>query len=187
MGENNSEWNNWQSWKPVHHQFLELTQTHVHWVGDSIQPSHSLSPTSPPTLSLTQHQGLFQWIGSSHQIAKLLELQHQSFQWIFRVDFLDCLTVIQNLPRHTLLSTKLECKSPARMGLYLAPTVISGLAYSRCSINASSKNVVPVSSESPGHWFLHGPLQKVDSGPSHPQPPLWTCFPLSKSQTSKLT
>ena len=69
-----------------------------------------------------------------------------------------------------MLSTKLECKSPARMGLYLAPTVISGLAYSRCSINASSKNVVPVSSESPGPWFLNGPLQKVDSGPSHLQP-----------------
>ena len=56
------------------------------------------------------------------------------------------------------------------MGLYLAPTVISGLAYSRCSINVSSKNVVPVSSVSSGPWFLNGPLQKVDSGPSHLQP-----------------
>ena len=75
---------------PVHHQILELAQTHVHWVGDAIQPSHPLSPPSPPTLNLSQHQGLFQWVGSSHQVAKVLQLQlqHQSFQCIFKVDFL---------------------------------------------------------------------------------------------------
>ena len=75
---------------PVHHQLLELTQTHVHWVSDSIQPSHPLSSPSPPTFSLSQHQGLFQWVNSSHQVAKILEFQlhHQSFQWIFRTDFL---------------------------------------------------------------------------------------------------
>ena len=75
---------------PVHHQLLEFTQTHVHWLGDAIHPSHPLSSPSPPTLNLSQHQGLFQWVSSSHQVAKVLELQlqHQSFQWIFRVDFL---------------------------------------------------------------------------------------------------
>ena len=75
---------------PVHHQLPELAQTHVHWVGDAIQPSHSLSPPSPPALNLSQHQGLFQWVSSLHQVAKVLEfqLQHQSFQWIFRDDFL---------------------------------------------------------------------------------------------------
>ena len=59
------------------------------WVGDAIQPSHPLSP-SPPTFNLSQHQGLFQWVSSLHQVAKVLELQlkHQSFQWIFRTDFL---------------------------------------------------------------------------------------------------
>ena len=69
---------------------LELTQAHVHWVGDAIQPSHPLSSPSPPTFNLSQHQGLFQWVSSSHQVAKVLEfqLQHQSFQWIFRTDFL---------------------------------------------------------------------------------------------------
>ena len=72
---------------PVHHQLLEFTQTHVHWVGDAIQPSHSLLPSSP-ALNLSQHQGLFKWVSSSHQVAKVLELQHQSFQWIFRIDFL---------------------------------------------------------------------------------------------------
>ena len=53
---------------PVHHQLLEATQTHVHWVGDAIQPSHLLSSPSPPALNLSQHQGLFQWISSSHQV-----------------------------------------------------------------------------------------------------------------------
>ena len=75
---------------PVHHQLLELTQTHVHWVDDDIQPSHPLSSLSLPAFNLSQHQGLFQWVNSSHRVAKVLELQlhHQSFQWIFRTDFL---------------------------------------------------------------------------------------------------
>ena len=67
---------------PVHHQLPEFTQTHVHWVGDGIQPSHPLSSPSPPALNCSQHQGLFKWISSLHQVAKVLEfqLQHQSFQ-----------------------------------------------------------------------------------------------------------
>ena len=73
---------------PVHHQLPEPTQTHVHWVSDAIQPSHPLS--SPPAFNLSQHQGLFKWVSSSHQVAKGLEfqLQHQSFQWILRTYFL---------------------------------------------------------------------------------------------------
>ena len=75
---------------PVHHQLPEFTQTHVHWVGDAIQPSNPLSSPSIPALNLSQHQGLFQWVSSLHQVAKVLEfqLQHQSFQWIFKTDFL---------------------------------------------------------------------------------------------------
>ena len=67
---------------PVHHQFPEFTQTHVHRVGDAIQPSHPLPSASPPALNLSHHQGLFQGVSSSHQVAKVLEfqLQHQSFQ-----------------------------------------------------------------------------------------------------------
>ena len=74
---------------PVHHQLLELNQTHVHWVGDAILRSHPLSSPSPLSFSLSQHKGLFQWVSSSHQVAKVLEfhLQHQSFQWIFRTHF----------------------------------------------------------------------------------------------------
>ena len=75
---------------PVHHQLPESTQTHVHWVGDAIQPSHPLSSPSLPAFNLSQHQGLFQWVSSSHQVAKVLEfqLQHQSFQWTPRTDLL---------------------------------------------------------------------------------------------------
>ena len=75
---------------PVHHQLPVFTQIHVHWVGDAIQPSFPLSPPSLPALNLSQHQGLFQRVSSLHQVAKVLEfqLQHQSFQWIFRTDFL---------------------------------------------------------------------------------------------------
>ena len=75
---------------PVHNQPLEFTQTHVHWLSDAIQPSQPLSSPSPPAFNLSQHQGLFKWVSSSHQVAKVMEfqLQHQSLQWIFRTDFL---------------------------------------------------------------------------------------------------
>ena len=74
---------------PVHHQLPELAQTHVHRVGDAIQPSHPLSSPSPPAFNLSQNQGLFQWVSSSHQVAKGLkfQLQHQPFQWTSRTDF----------------------------------------------------------------------------------------------------
>ena len=80
---------------PVHHQLLELAQTQVHRVGDAIQLSHPLLSPSPPAFNLSQRQGLFQWVSSSHQVAKVLEfqLQHQSFQWIFRVVWFDLLAV----------------------------------------------------------------------------------------------
>ena len=75
---------------PVHHQLPESTQTHVHWVGDATQSSHPLLSPSPPALNLSQCQGLFQWVSSSHQVAELLEfqLQHQSFQWTPMTDLL---------------------------------------------------------------------------------------------------
>ena len=74
----------------VLHCLPEFAQTHVCWVGDAVQPSHPLSPASTPALNFPPNQGLFQWVGSLHQVAKVLELklQHQSFQWIFRTDFL---------------------------------------------------------------------------------------------------
>ena len=75
---------------PVHHQLPRFIQTHAHWVGEAIQPSHPLSSPSPPAPNLSQHQGLFQWVNSSHEVAKVLEfqLQLQSFQWTPRTDLL---------------------------------------------------------------------------------------------------
>ena len=75
---------------PVHHQLPEFTQTHVHWVSDAIQPSHPLSSPSPPALNPSQHEGLFQWVNSSHEVAKVLEfqLQHHSLQSNPRADLL---------------------------------------------------------------------------------------------------
>ena len=75
---------------PVHHQIPEFTQTHVHWVSDAIHPSHPLSSPSPPAPNPSQHQNLFQWVNSSHEVAKVLEfqLQHHSFQRTTRSDLL---------------------------------------------------------------------------------------------------
>ena len=85
---------------PVHHHLPEFTQIHIHRVGDAIQPSHTLSSPSPPAPNPSQHQSLFQWVNSSHEVTKVLELQlqHQSFQRTpglisFRMDWLDLLAV----------------------------------------------------------------------------------------------
>ena len=85
---------------PVHHKLLEFTQTHAHRVGDPIQPSHPLSSPSSPAPSPSKHQGLFQWVNPSHEVAKVLEfqLQHQFFNEhlgliSFRMDWLDLLAV----------------------------------------------------------------------------------------------
>ena len=107
---------------PVHHQLSESTQTHVHWVSDAIQPPHPLSSPSPPALNLSQHLGLFKWVRSSHQVAKILEfqLQHQSFQWnlgliSFRLDWLDLLTVQETckslLQHHSSKASVLRCSA----------------------------------------------------------------------------
>ena len=71
----------------VPYHLLESAQVHVHCIGDAVQPSYLLMPSSPSTLNLSQHQGAFQLVGSSHQMTKILELQHQTFQLIFRIDF----------------------------------------------------------------------------------------------------
>ena len=87
---------------PIQHQLTELAQTHVHWVGDAIKPSHPLLSPFPPAFNLSQHQSLFKWVSSLQEVAKILEshLQHQSFQWIFRTDILwDRLVVFPCSPR----------------------------------------------------------------------------------------
>ena len=107
---------------PVLHHLPELAQIHVHWVSDAIQPSHALSSPSSPAFNLSQHQGLFQWVSSLHQVVKGLEfqLQHQSFQWIFRVtsfrmDWLDLLavqgTLKSLLQHHSSKASILQCSA----------------------------------------------------------------------------
>ena len=112
---------------PVHHQLPEFTKTHVHWVGDAIQPSHSLSSPSPPAPNPSQHQGLFQWVNSLHEVAKVLEFQpqHQCFQWTPRTELLydglvgspcsprDSQRVFSNttVQKHQFFSTQLSSQS----------------------------------------------------------------------------
>ena len=73
---------------PVLPDISEFAQTHVHWVSDAIQPSYPLSFASPLAFNLSQHHVIFPWVDSLYQMARVLDLQHQSFQWIFRIDFL---------------------------------------------------------------------------------------------------
>ena len=113
---------------PVHHQLLEFTQTHVHWVGDTVSTiSSSLVPFSSCLQSFPA-SGSFQWVSSSHQVAKVLEfqLQHQSFQWIFRTDFfgmdwLDLLavqgTLKSLLQHHSSKASILRCSAFFRVHL----------------------------------------------------------------------
>ena len=116
---------------PILHQLLELAQTHVHWVHDAIQSSHSLSSPSPPTFNLSQHQGLFQRVSTLHQVAKVLELQvqHQSFQWIFRTDFLyDWLVWSPCSPRDSQESSprsQFESINSLALSSLYSPTLIS--------------------------------------------------------------
>ena len=98
----------------------EFAQTHVHWVSDAIQPSHPLLLPSPPAFSLSQQQGVFQLVSSLHQMAEVLELQHQSFQWIFRadsfrIDWFDLLavqgTLKSLLQHHSSKASFLRCSA----------------------------------------------------------------------------
>ena len=115
---------------PVHHQLLEFTQTHVHWVVDAIQSSQSLSFFSPPVFNLSQHQSLFKWVSPSYQVAKVLEfqLQHQSYEWILRlisfwVDWLNLLavqgTLRSLLQHHNSKSSVPQCSAFFIVQLYI--------------------------------------------------------------------
>ena len=109
---------------PVLHYLPEFAQTHVPWVSDDIQPSYPLLSPSPSALNLSQNQGLFQWTGSLPHVAKVLELQlqHQSFQWIFRVDFIkDWLIWSPCSAKHSKKSSpapQLESISSSALSLY---------------------------------------------------------------------
>ena len=116
---------------PVHHQLVEFTQTHVHWVSDAIKPSHPLSSPSPLALSFSQHQGLFKWVSSLHQVAKIIEfqLQHQSFQLTPRTDLLqDGLVGSPCSPRDTQESSptpQFKSTSSSVLSFLYSPTLTS--------------------------------------------------------------
>ena len=116
---------------PVHHQLLELAQTHIHQISDAIQPSHPLSSPYPPAFNLSQHQGLSKWVSCSYHVAKALEFQfqHQSFQWIFRADFLyDWLVWSSCCPRdsqESSLTPQFKSISSSMLGFLYSPTLTS--------------------------------------------------------------
>ena len=126
---------------PVLFHLPELSHTNVHRVSNAIQPLHPLSSPSPPAFNLSQHQGLFQWVGSLSQVAKVLELQRQSFQWIFRVDLfrIDWFDLL--LIQGTLKSLLQRCSSEASVlqcsAFFMVqlshPYMITGL--SGCNLN----------------------------------------------------
>ena len=126
---------------PVLHDLPEFVQTHVHWIGYSISPSHPLLPPSPFAFNLSRHQGLFQWIGSLYQVAKVLELQlqHQSFQWIFRVDFLyDWLVCSPRDSQEYSLVPQFKIINSLVLSLLYGPTVMymttgKTIALTRCT------------------------------------------------------
>ena len=107
---------------PVHHQLLELAQTHVHQVGDAISPSRPLSPPSPPAFNLSQHQGLFQWVNSLHQMAKYWSFSFSispsseySGLISFMIDWLDLLAVqgtLKSLLQHHSSKASILWHSP---------------------------------------------------------------------------
>ena len=115
---------------PVHHR-PESTQTHVHWVSDAIQPSHPLSSPFLPAPNPSQHQGVFQWVSSLHQVAKVLEfqLQHPSFQWSPRTDLLYMNWLDLPAVHGTLKSPLQHYSSKAsilqRSAFYYVPTLTS--------------------------------------------------------------
>ena len=133
---------------PVHHQLPEFTETHVRGVSDAIQPSHPLSSPFPPTFNLPQHQGLFKLVSSSHHVAKALELQlqHQSFQWIFRTDFfriewLDLLAV-QGTLKSLLLVNKAEVDVFLEISCFSNdPTDVGNLISGSSAFSKSSLNI----------------------------------------------
>ena len=138
---------------PVHHQLPELTQTHVHRVGDATQPSHPLLSPSPPAFNLSQHQSLSQWVSSSHEVAKVLEfqLQHQSFQWIyiglisFRKDWLDLLSVQGTLKsllqHHSSKASLLQCSA------FFTVQLLSLLAKIKCVLMVEKKKTMVYSQD----------------------------------------
>ena len=133
----------------VRRQLPELAQTHVHWGGDAIQPSHPLSSPSPPTFNLSQHQGLFQWVSSLHHVAKVLEfqLQHQSFQWI-----------LGDLQKSTFKSQKLRLLCSSMFTLFSLSRLFGGHMAIRSLI---LETVIPHNLQHTRHFYAYQALSDL--------------------------
>ena len=153
---------------PVHHQLPEFTQTNTHRVGDAIKPSHPLSSPSPPTFNLLQHQGLFKWVSSSHQVAKVLEfqLQYQSFQWtprtgLFRMDWFDLLvaqgTLKSLLQHHSSKASVLRCSA-----FFIVPliTMYKDFRIVLGVLRGSTWSYIEKPKKSCSHSFFHDSMAK---------------------------
>ena len=115
---------------PVHHQLPEFTQTHVHWVSDAIQPPHPLLSPSPPTFNLSQHQGLFKWISSSHQVAKywsfsIVPSSEYSGLTSFKMDWLDLLTVQSPYRQESDPTPQFKSINSSALSFLYSPTLTS--------------------------------------------------------------
>ena len=126
-------------WTVAHQASLSFTvsefaETHVHWVSDAIQTSHPLWPPSPPALNLPQHQGLFRWVGSSYQVAKVLELQlqHQSFQCWFPLGLIGLIFLLSKGLSRIFSRTTVQKKEPY-LSAYI-PGSMWGLGHRQLSL-----------------------------------------------------
>ena len=137
---------------PVHHQLPEFTQIHIHRVSDAIQPSHPLSSPSPPAPNPSQHQNLFQWVSSLHEVAKVLEfqLQHHSLQRnpradLLRMDLLDLLavqgTLKSLLQQHSSKASILRIREDSNLKGHTHPNVESSTIYCRQDTEATCMSV----------------------------------------------
>ena len=120
----------------VHHQLPESTQTHVPWVSDGIQPSHPLSSPSLPDLNLSQHQCLFKWVSSLHQVAKVLEfqLQHQSFQWTSPLGWTGWISLQSKDSQESSPTPQFKSINSSALNFLYSPALTSIHDYQKCPI-----------------------------------------------------
>ena len=116
---------------PVYHQLPELAQSHVHWVGDAIQPSHPLFPTSPPAFNLSQHQGLFQWVSSLHQLAQSIgasasaSVLPMNIQDWFPLGLTGLISLMSKGLSRVLFNTSVQKHQSSALSFLYGPTFIS--------------------------------------------------------------
>ena len=149
----------------VLHYLPEFTQIHVHWVPDAIQPSLPLSSLSPPAFKLSQHHGLFQWPSFSHQVTKVLELQHQSFQWILRMVCMCTLSCFSCIGLFSTLQA-LDPQAPLSMGI-LQARILEWVAFSFSRGSSQTRGQIRISCTAGGFFATEPPVKLSNIKVSH--------------------